>query len=286
MKKIAAIGEILWDNFPDGKILGGAPTNFAILSKYLGNEAYVISAVGDDDLGKEIFDKLQNWGICTSLLQITKEYDTGEVMVQVDEQGIPRYQIVENRASDHIKYSDEMNNFLNEFDAISFGSLSSRSMESKNTIFEFLRKLSDKCLKVCDLNIRKNYYNKELIESLLKISDIFKINENEQALLEKIFEIKLDEPENIRYLMKNYNIEVIIITNGDVDSEIILMNDYSRIPSKKVDVVDTVGAGDSFLAAFVDGYLKNLPLAQNHQRAVELSSEVCKHKGATGILNK
>ena len=123
MHKIAAIGEILWDNFPDGKVLGGAPTNFAIMSKYLGNEAYIISAVGNDNLGTEIFEKLNFWGINTELLQINPDYKTGEVIVTINETGQPRYRIVENRACDHIQYKNPMDNYHNTFDAISFGYL-------------------------------------------------------------------------------------------------------------------------------------------------------------------
>ena len=285
MYKIAAIGEILWDNFPDGKELGGAPTNFAILSKYLGNESYVISTVGNDDLGKEILEKLSTWGIHTVLLQISEEYKTGEVDIQIDESGNPRYQIVENRACDHILYNELLDNYLDTFDAISFGSLSHRSEDSKQTIFKFLDKLSEKCLKVCDLNIRKNYYSIKLIENLLKISDIFKINKNEQELIQSLLRVKIDTPKAQLQFINEWGLKALIITNGDIDSEICTLADYSKLNSLKVQVVDTVGAGDSFLASFVNGFLKGLPLSEIHKNANDLSAKVCSIKGAVGIFD-
>ena len=284
MKNIAAIGEILWDNFPNGKELGGAPTNFAIISKYLGNNAFVISSVGDDVLGEEIIEKLKFIGINTDLLQINSDYKTGEVNITIDNNGNPNYIIEENRACDHIIYTDEMDKYVDKFDAISFGSLSHRSGDSKKTIFKFLSKISNNCLKVCDLNIRKQYYNEQLINDLLEISDIFKINYDEKILLEKILKINLNKPKNIKKFLINRKLESLIITNGSIDSEIITLKEYSKISSKKINVIDTVGAGDSFLSAFVEGYLNKKPINIIHKDAVNLSAKVCKKKGALGIL--
>jgi len=284
LKNIAAIGEILWDNFPDGKELGGAPTNFAIMSKYIGSNAFVISAVGDDFSGKEILEKLHQIGINTDLLQINPNYKTGEVNISVDNAGNPKYEIIENRACDHIHYSEKMDEFTGKFDAICFGSLSHRSEDSKQTIFKFLHKLDKKCLKVCDLNIRQNYYNKNLINDLLEISDVFKINYEEKSLLENIFKVNLNKAEDCKKFLLEKDLQVLIITNGEIESEIITLNEYSKLNSKKINVVDTVGAGDSFLAGFVHGYLKKLPIELIHRNAIELSAKVCESKGALGIL--
>jgi fructokinase len=284
MYKIAAIGEILWDNFPEGRELGGAPTNFAVLSKYLGNESWVISAVGNDEPGKQIQKQLTQWGIHTELLQVSDQFKTGEVNIEVDEHGNPRYQIVENRACDHIQYIKEMENYLHFFDAISYGSLSHRSEDSRQTIFKFLHKLSGNCLKICDLNLRKNYYNVELIHSLLQISDVFKINKNEQKIIQSLLQAKTDTPETQLAFIKKWGLKALIVTNGDIDSEICMANDYSRLRSKKTSVVDTVGAGDSFLAAFANGYLRGQNLIDIHKNAIELSAKVCSVKGALGIF--
>ncbi len=285
MFTIAAIGEILWDNFPDGKRLGGAPANFAVISKYLGNQAYVISAVGDDAAGRELLEQLNKWGINTDLIQRLNTYKTGEVNITLDKQGNPRYQIVENRACDHIQYSPELDQYIDLFDAISFGSLSSRSEDSKQTIFKLLKKLPDQCLKVCDLNIRKNYYSKELIVQLLKLSDVFKINHYEKTILEKILKINLDNATTARRVMTEYKLNMLIITNGDKNSKIISLSEYSERTSQRVKVIDTVGAGDSFLAACVTGYLEKRPLDIIHKNAITLSADVCQVKGATGILS-
>ncbi len=284
MFKIAAIGELLWDNFPDGKRLGGAPANFAVMSKYLGHTAYIISAVGDDEPGVELIRQLDKWGIHVDLIQKHPAYRTGEVNIQLDRDGNPSYQIVENRACDHILYSEKIKESLNQFDAITFGSLSSRSEDSKQTIFRVLNELPEKCLKVCDLNIRKNYYSEDLIEQLLNRSDIFKINQYEKNILENILKINLNDSPSVKGLLKQYNLEMLIITNGDKGSEIITLDDVSKRESLAVKIIDTVGAGDSFLAACVDGYLKKYSLDKIHDNAVTLSAIVCQAKGATGIL--
>lgn len=222
----------------------------------------------------------------TELLQISKDYNTGEVRITFDEYGIPKYQILNIRACDHMKYNKSLEAYLQEFDAIGFGAFSDQSIESMNTIFRFLKNVPEKCLKVCDFNMRKNYISKEFIQSLLELSDVFKINENERKILENVLGNTVDSLKNIRDLMSHYGIEVFIITNGEVRSEIITMQEYSCIPSKQVEVIDTVGAGDSFLAAFTDGYLHNQSIYEIHQNAVALSAEVCTCKGATGILEK
>ncbi len=284
MKKIAAIGELLWDIFPDGKEVGGAPANFAIISAYLGNDAYVISAVGTDNLGKELTNKLKNWQVDVDLLQTHPDYKTGEVNIKINENGIPAYEIVENRACDHIIYTEKLSKSLQHFDAISFGSLSSRSKDTKKTIFRVLEQLPNSCLKVCDLNLRKNYYSKDLIKKLLGYSDVFKINDDERRLLEKNLNINLNHHENYKDFIIENSLKYLIITNGEKGSYIITEQEYSEQKANTVKVIDTVGAGDAFLAASIDGILHHKPVKIWHQQAVDLSATVCKYKGATGFL--
>lgn len=279
MKKVVVgLGEILWDVFPERKILGGAPANFAYHISQFGFEGYAVSAIGNDDLGKEILESLGQKNL-KHLLQNTP-FPTGTVQVTLSGAGIPSYEICENVAWDNIPFSEEMKKLAEKTDVVCFGSLAQRNEVSQKTIHQFLDAMSSDSLKIFDINLRLHFYNREIIEKSLQKANIFKINDEELVKIAQMFNIKGDEKAICEYFLKEFKLKVLILTKGTDGSLILTPSEVSSLPTPKVQVADTVGAGDSFTAAFTAAYLHGKSLAQAHQLAVEVSAYVCQQHGA------
>lgn len=279
MKKVVVgLGEILWDVFPERKILGGAPANFAYHISQFGFEGYAVSAIGNDDLGKEILESLGQKNL-KHLLQTT-HFPTGTVQVTLSGAGIPSYEICENVAWDNIPFSEEMKKLAEKTDVVCFGSLAQRNEVSQKTIHQFLDAMPSDSLKIFDINLRLHFYNREIIEKSLQKANIFKINDEELIKIAQMFDIKGDEKAICEYFLKEFKLKVLILTKGTDGSLILTPSEVSSLPTPKVQVADTVGAGDSFTAAFTAAYLHGKPLAQAHQLAVEVSAYVCQQHGA------
>lgn len=279
MKKVVVgLGEILWDVFPERKILGGAPANFAYHISQFGFEGYAVSAIGNDNLGKEILESLGQKNL-KHLLQNTP-FPTGTVQVTLSGAGIPSYEICENVAWDNIPFSEEMKKLAEKTDVVCFGSLAQRNEVSQKTIHQFLDAMSSDSLKIFDINLRLHFYNREIIEKSLQKANIFKINDEELVKIAQMFNIKGDEKAICEYFLKEFKLKVLILTKGTDGSLILTPSEVSSLPTPKVQVADTVGAGDSFTAAFTAAYLHGKSLAQAHQLAVEVSAYVCQQHGA------
>lgn len=245
---VVGIGELLWDVLPTGKRAGGAPINFVYHATQLGAEGYAVSAVGNDVFGTEIVQELDKNGICHLLG--TVEYPTGSVMVELKD-GIPTYTIIEGVAWDHIPLTQEAVDLVKEADAICFGTLAQRSPESRATIHALLSYARKEALRFFDVNIRQSYYSKELIASLLEEANVFKINDEELDLIREMFSLSEDEDTACRQLVERYSLRYMILTAGSRYSSVYTVADKSTILTPKVEVADTVGAGDSFSGAFV-----------------------------------
>ena len=216
---VIALGEILWDMLPTGKRAGGAPVNFAYHASQNGAESYAISAVGNDELGAELLNDAHKAGINT-LVQ-TNEYPTGTVAVALTN-GIPEYTIVQNVAWDHIGYTDELAEAVSKADAICFGTLGLRSQESHDTIIKLLQHAKEGALKFFDINLRANFYSKELIEELLGYANIFKINDDELIMMREMFSIpEGNDEEACKWVMDRFDLEYTILTGGATFSTII-----------------------------------------------------------------
>lgn len=281
---IVGLGEILWDIFPESKVLGGAPANFAYHATQLGGNGFVVSAIGDDRLGREIIPTLQNKGL-ESYLETT-DYPTGTVKVTIDKQGIPDYEIVENVAWDNISFNTHIENIARNTIAVCFGTLAQRNLLSRKTINRFLETIPENCLKIFDINLRQQYYSKEIIEGSLSIANVLKINDEELVILSEMLCIGGNEKDLCLCLLDMYNLNVIILTKGISGSWIFTPDESSFLPTPKVKVVDTVGAGDSFTAAFTIAILNGKPLKEAHTLAVEVSAYVCRQQGAMPQLPK
>ena len=278
MKKvIVGIGEILWDMLPSGKALGGAPANFAYHAGRLGAEGWAVSAVGEDALGREILDLVASKGL-HSLIAVTDK-PTGTVQVSLDERGVPTYNIMEDVAWDNIPFTADMEALAKRADAVCFGSLVQR-MGSRESVLRFVRSMRPDALKVFDINLRQLYYSKEVIKESLKLADILKINDEEIGIVAGMFGLAGDDRDSCRALIEAFGLRLVILTRGAEGSEVITTDEVIPQGVGDVEVVDTVGAGDSFTAAFVVAYLRGDSLAEAQRLATETASYVCSRKGA------
>ena len=280
---IVGMGELLWDMLPDGKKVGGAPANFANHIANLGLNGLIVSAVGNDSLGNEILDSLKNSKAKLAVAQTT--YPTGTVNVHLDGNGIPSYEICENTAWDNIPFTPELEEIARQTRAVCFGSLAQRSSVSRNTIERFLDAMPADSLKIFDINLRQNYYSKEIISNSLKRCDIFKINDEELEIVKQLFQIEIEDAEECcRHMVDRFSLRNLVLTCGTNGSYVFSKEEQRFFPTPKVEVVDTVGAGDSFTAAFVASILKGRDQISAHARAVEISAYVCTQHGATPEL--
>ena len=281
-KKVIGIGEILWDLLPEGKQLGGAPTNFAYHAQQLGLQSSIISSVGTDDLGSEIIQSIRETGIVSFIDAIDKP--TGTVTVELDDQGIPNYVIHEDVAWDFITPSEAAIEFARQSEAICFGSLAQRAETSYYSIQEILDTVPEQALKVFDINLRQRYYNEDIISRSLDKADVLKINDEEILVFAEMFGISGDEFEIMHQILEMYDLKVLALTKGANGSWLISRDEDSYLDTPSVIVADTVGAGDSFTAGMVAGLIRKKPLKAIHRSAVDISAFVCTQKGGTPEL--
>ena len=280
-KTIVAIGEILWDCFPEGKQLGGAPFNFAYHAGKLGTKAFLLSAIGNDREGNEAKVKAESLSIETILLQIN-EYPTGTVVVKTDVNGIPDYRISSPAAWDHIERKERDKDIIQKADALCFGSLAQRNKVSRNTIQYLIDTASPSTLIVFDINLRQHFYTEETIVESLKKTDVLKLNEDELPVVCQLSDIDCkSEKKAIQAICSMYNIALIAYTKGESGSYLYNNEEFSFMESPKVNVSDTVGAGDAFTAALVTGYMDRMDLRRIHRRSIDLAAFVCTKEGAT-----
>ncbi len=279
-KIIVGIGELLWDKFPEGKYIGGAPTNFVFYAKTKVIDAFLVSSVGVDNDGLEIFKKFEKDFFSTSYIEQNKKYPTGTVDVTVDDYGIPKYIINKNVAWDFVAWSGNLKKLAQKTDAVCFGSLGQRSKISRKTIDLFLSETSVNCLKIFDVNLRQNFFNKKIIKNSLTYANVLKLNDDELPVVAKIINISGSEKEVCEQIIKKFDLKILALTKGDKGSWLFSETEMVFHPGFPVSVVDTVGAGDAFTAALSVGLLKKNPLSKIIEDANRLASDVCARKGA------
>lgn len=282
---VVGMGEALWDVLPEGKQIGGAPANFAFHVSQFGLQSRVVSAVGDDKLGNEIRDvfaarRLQ--GVVENV-----PYPTGTVQVTVDDEGVPSYDIKENVAWDNIPFTAELRNLALHTRAVCWGSLAQRSVVSRTTIQQFLDTMpnGDDRLKIFDINLRQNFYTKEVLVESMRRCNVLKINDEELVIVSRMFGYPgIDLQDKCWIILAKYNLRMLILTCGVNGSYIFTPGHISFVETPKVEVADTVGAGDSFTATFVASILQGKTVREAHERAVNVSAYVCTQRGAMPIL--
>ena len=296
MKYVIGLGEALFDCLPTGRKLGGAPANFAYHVSQFGFNSCAISAIGKDELGQEIVDTFNQVGLHYCLPEV--DFPTGTVQVTLDEKGIPQYEICLGVAWDNIPLTPELTDLANHAQAVCFGSLAQRSEVSRATIQHFLESTQKDTLKVFDINLRQRWYNREVIESSLQHCNILKINDEELDIVAPMLLSVTTDPTNLiaadkektvrvcRALIELYELKILILTCGTNGSYVITKDKCSFIDTPKVEVADTVGAGDSFTAAFIAKILSGASIQEAHEMAVKVSAYVCTQSGAMPILPK
>ena len=278
---VVGLGEVLWDVLPEGKKLGGAPANFAYhAGQFLGmDETIAVSALGNDKLADETIDALKEHGLNDLLPRVP--YPTGTVQVQLDEQGIPTYDIKENVAWDNIPFDDDIAAIARNCRAVCFGSLAQRNVVSRATIQKFLDATPDDCVKIFDINLRQQFYTMEIIRESLQRCNILKINDEELVLIGRMFGYPgLDIENKCWLILGKYNLDMLVLTCGTNGSYVFTPGQKSFQETPKVTVADTVGAGDSFTGSFCAAILNGKPMAEAHKLAVEVSAYVCTQNGA------
>lgn len=282
---VVGMGEALWDVLPEGKRIGGAPANFAYHVSQFGLPSCVVSAIGDDALGKEIIENFTSKGLDQLIAEVP--YPTGTVQVEIDQTGIPLYDIKENVAWDNIPYTEHLDALAKRTKAVCFGSLAQRNVVSRNTINHFLDTMpkDDDSLIVFDVNLRQGFYNKEILCKSMQNCNILKINDEELITVSRMFGYPgIDLQDKCWILLGKYNLKMLILTCGINGSYVFTPGNVSFQPTPKVEVADTVGAGDSFTAAFIASILKGKSVTEAHTIAVKTSAFVCTQKGAMPIL--
>lgn len=282
---VVGMGEALWDVLPEGKKIGGAPANFAYHVSQFGLTSCVVSAVGPDALGKEIQENLTSKGLNHLIAEVP--YPTGTVQVEIDQAGVPQYEIKENVAWDNIPYTSQLEALAKRTQAVCFGSLAQRNVVSRETINRFLDAMpqTEDSLVVFDVNLRQGFYNKEILCNSMKRCNILKINDEELVTVSRMFGYPgIDLQDKCWILMGKYNLKMLILTCGINGSYVFTPGNVSFQPTPKVDVADTVGAGDSFTAAFIASVLKGKSVAEAHSIAVRTSAFVCTKDGAMPVL--
>lgn len=282
---VVGMGEALWDVLPEGKKIGGAPANFAYHVSQFGLTSCVVSAVGPDALGKEIQENLTSKGLNHLIAEVP--YPTGTVQVEIDQAGVPQYEIKENVAWDNIPYTSQLESLAKRTQAVCFGSLAQRNVVSRETINRFLDAMpqTEDSLVVFDVNLRQGFYNKEILCNSMRRCNILKINDEELVTVSRMFGYPgIDLQDKCWILLGKYNLKMLILTCGINGSYVFTPGNVSFQPTPKVDVADTVGAGDSFTAAFIASILKGKSVAEAHSIAVRTSAFVCTKDGAMPVL--
>ena len=276
---VVGLGEVLWDVLPDGKKLGGAPANFAYHAGQFGLDTLAVSALGKDALADETIAALDERGLKYLLPRV--DYPTGTVQVTLTVDGIPTYEIKENVAWDNIPYTPELAEIASNCRAVCFGSLAQRNVTSWATIRQFLDNTPTDCLKVFDINLRQQFYTKDVIEESLKRCNILKINDEELVIIKRMYGYDdLDMRGICEKMLADYQLKMLVLTCGTNGSYVFAPGLTSFQETPKVKVADTVGAGDSFTGSFCASILNGKSLEEAHRKAVAVSAFVCTQNGA------
>ena len=280
------LGEVLWDLLPTGKVLGGAPTNFAYMTTVLGDQGVVASRVGKDDPGREAYQAMQELGLSTSYIQFDDQHETGVAMVTIDPGGQPTFTIKDAVAWDFLQWTPAWEELSARADAVCFGSLAQRSASSATTIERFLRNTPAKTLRICDANLRQPFYNSDTLRRSFQHADIVKVNDRELLEIAALLKMDIGNEEGIaQKLLHQFDLRLVCITRGERGSLLICHDRTVAHRGFSVEVADAVGAGDAFTACLAHYYLQGRSLEFISESANRFASWVATQVGATPLLH-
>lgn len=277
---ILGVGEILWDLLPSGRLLGGAPANFAYHAHALGAESYVVSRVGSDPLGTEILEQLRRAGLRTDGILLDAAKPTGTVSVALDAQGTPSFTIHEDVAWDFLQLDDAGAREVSRADALCFGTLAQRHPVARHTIGAVLAAAPATALRVFDINLRQHYWSREIVMDSLQQADVFKLNDSELPVVARMLALSGTQEDQVRTLAKRFDLRAVALTKGAQGSALLVQDHWVEHPGSALTVVDTVGAGDSYTAALVLGLLLRHEPPQIIAQAHRVADFVCTRAGA------
>lgn len=282
--KCAGLGEVLFDVYPNEAKIGGAPANFAFHCRQLGLDAIAISSVGNDELGFRARNILAS-NFLPALL-IPNDKNTGTVNVLLNSKGVPTYVFAEDTAYDNIVFNELLLEVAKKVQMACFGTLAQRNQVSHHTIMKFLDTMDTQFkIRIFDVNLRRNYYTKEIIDESLKRCEVFKCNEDELPILCNLAGVTSISPIAYFDYLQKRGIDCFIFTEGAKQSTVFLNNEISMKPTPKIEALDTVGAGDSFTASIISLLMQGKSLDFAHEKAVEISAYVCTQLGAMPELS-
>jgi fructokinase len=284
---IVGLGELLWDMFPEGKQLGGAPANFAYITNLLGDCGIVASRTGKDALGEEACLQLGKLGLQTTFVQSDERHPTGTVQVQVDSHGQPSFVITEGVAWDFMAWTPEWKALAEKADAVCFGSLAQRSADSRATIHKFLAAAKPKATLVFDVNLRQHFFSGEVLKDSIRLADIIKVNHEELPRVAQLLGAPpSEEIVSAQWLRREYGLKLVCVTRGAKGSLLVSEHYLHEHPGFRTTVADTVGAGDAFTAGLIHHFLRGAPLPVMNEAANRLGAWVASQRGATPAPEK
>lgn len=271
-------GEVLWDIFPSGSRAGGAPFNVAYNLFKMGIDTKMLSRIGNDQLGHQLLNQIEDWGITTDFIQIDQEKATGTVLADFDEHGEAKYDIVQEVAWDYIRALPEHKELIQHSEAFVFGSLVTRSEASQNTLLELLEYSK---FRVFDVNFRPPFINFKFIKKLLHKADLVKMNKAElRTILEYLGEDYIDEDTSIRHIQTYFNLNEIVLTKGSKGARYFVGDTAYNFPAVHIEIADTVGSGDSFLAGFLSKRILGKSPEEIMKQATALGAFITSKSGA------
>ena len=276
------LGEVLWDVLPSGKVLGGAPANFAYMASVLGEQGVVASRVGNDDLGREACHVMQELGLSTAYVQHDEIHETGTATVSIDAAGQPNFTIKNSVAWDFLDWSTQWEQLARRADVVCFGSLAQRSEKSAATIERFLKNSPKKTLRICDVNLRESFYSPGLLRTSFQYADIVKLNDQELLQVSYLFKLGIGSHEMLaQRLLRLCDLRLVCITCGSRGSLLVTRDEAVAHKGFRVTVADAVGAGDAFTACLAHHYLHGDSLQDISESANRFASWVATQRGAT-----
>ena len=279
---MVGLGELIWDLLPDGKRLGGAPSNFAYISRLLGNDAAVASRVGRDELGREAAGVLGARGVRADFLQVDPRHPTGTVGVEIGEGGEARFKVNENSAWDYLEMSPAWGRLAPLADVVCFGTLGQRQREARETIHLFLAATRRDALRVFDVNLRHSFFTTEMLSRSLGAADLVKLNAEELAAVAGMLGLAGREREGwCEQLLAAFGLKLVAVTDGGRGSLLVARDAVAEHRGHKVRVVDTIGCGDAFTATLAHCFVRRVPLEEAGEMANRMGAWVATRAGAT-----